>query len=116
VRSISDVCYPSQKVWLFDLFDRHFYKRTIWHAYPMARQPLLFFDGSCRIEETRNSNDGWINNNQSSPAPTWYQYYPTQYEPRTLSGAPADLVKGMFRWTRGGMRGVDFGGREIRTR
>jgi hypothetical protein len=45
----------------------------------------------------------------------YYQYYPTQYEPRTLSGAVADLVPGVYRWTRGGLRGVDFDGKEIRT-
>ncbi len=115
IRSIADVNFPSNKVWIFDLFDRHFYKRTLWHAYPDARQPLMFFDGSVTIRTTRDANKGWQNNNQTSPAPTQYQYWPTAYEPATLSGAAADLVTGYFRWTRGGLRGVDFGGGEVRT-
>jgi prepilin-type N-terminal cleavage/methylation domain-containing protein len=113
-RSIADVNFPSQKVWIFDLFDRHFSARTMWHAYPDSSQPLLFFDCSVSIRKTRDANAGW---NPLNPlgAPTVYQYYPTQFEPPTLSGATADLVQGVFRWTRGGIRGLDFGGTEIRT-
>lgn len=115
VRSIADVNYPSQKVWIFDLFDRHFYKRPIWHAYTVARQPLLFFDGAVSIRATRDSNPGWVSGQPTNPNPVYYQYYPTSFEPPTLSGAAADLVTGVFRWTRAGIRGLDFGGREVRT-
>ncbi len=113
-RSISDVFFPSQKVWLFDLFDRHMYRRTIWHSYDVAAQPLLFFDGSVNIKKTRDANRGW---NQSAPAsqfPTQYLYWPTSFEPRTLSGAVSESVFGYFRWTRAGLKGVDFGGGEQR--
>ena len=70
VRSISDVNFPDRKVWIFDLFDRHFYKRTIWHAYPVARQPLLFFDGSVTVRATKDSNDGWNSGNPTSTLQT----------------------------------------------
>ena len=40
---------------------------------------------------------------------------PTPMEPRTLSGAAADLVSGYYRWTRGGIRGIDYGGGEVRS-
>ena len=115
IRSIADVNFPSNKVWIFDLFDRHYFKRTIWHAYPDAKQPLLFFDGSVTNRVTRDANRGWQNGAQTSPAPTTYQYWPSPNEPPTLSGAASDLVTGYFRWTRGGLRGVDFGGTEVRT-
>lgn len=112
-RSLADVMFPSGKVWIFDLYERHFYKRTIWHAYDVAKQPLLFFDGSVVIRTTRDSNKGW---HPQSPngGPTVYQYYPSPHEPPTLSGQPADIVTGYFRWTRAGIRGIDYGGREVR--
>jgi hypothetical protein len=116
VRSIADVNFPANKAWIFDLYDRHFYRRTIWHAYDYAKQPLLFFDGSVSLRNTRDANRGWDPLNQNNQNGfTYYQYYPTEFEPPTVSGATADWVKGYFRWTRGGLRGCDFGGTEIRT-
>ena len=50
-RRQDDVLFPSQKVWLFDLFDRHMYKRTIWYGYERAIQPLVFFDGSVSVRK-----------------------------------------------------------------
>jgi prepilin-type N-terminal cleavage/methylation domain-containing protein len=114
VRSIADVTFPSQKVWLFDLWDRHYNRRTLFHAYKDARQPLLFFDGSVTVRLTRDSNRGWDPTNPNGTGPTTYQYWPTASEPPTLSGAAADTVEGGYRWTRGGIRGVDFGGTEVR--
>jgi hypothetical protein len=39
-------------------------------------------------------------------------YTPQGHEPRAITG-PTDLGRGNFRWTRSGLRGVDFGGREV---
>jgi prepilin-type N-terminal cleavage/methylation domain-containing protein len=114
-RTIADVNFPSQKVWIFDLFDRHFYRRTIWHAYRFAAQPLLFFDGAVSIRKTQDCNRGWDPLNPRAQTATTYQYWPTPSEPPTVSGAQSDIVEGFFRWTRGGIRGSDFGGREVRT-
>jgi prepilin-type N-terminal cleavage/methylation domain-containing protein len=113
IRSMADVNYPSQKVWIFDLFDRHYYKRTIWHAYPASRQPLLFFDGSVTVRKFGDANQGWDPTVPASPSPTRYEYYPAGNEPATLSGNPADLVVGGYRWAREGIRGLDFGGQEF---
>jgi prepilin-type N-terminal cleavage/methylation domain-containing protein len=113
-RKMSDVSFPAQKVWVFDLFDRHYYRRTIWHAYPVARQPLLFFDGSVQARKTQDSNRGWAPLSPNTlTAQTVYAYHPFPHEPRTLSGATSDQVVGHFRWTRWGLRGVDFGGGEV---
>ncbi len=118
-RFIDDVAFPSQKVWMFDLFDRHYAKRTIWHAYNSAWQPLIMFDGSVGLRRTGAANRGWRPPNTQAAAPTApvtsYTYYPVPgQEPRTLSGAAQDPMIGMFRWTRGGIRGIDFGGGEVR--
>lgn len=111
-RSMTDVIFPSQKVWVFDLFDRHSYKRTIWHAYPVAAQPLLFFDASVSMRKTADSNQGWDPAQPLRQFPIVYEYYPSANEPKTLSGAPREFVRGVFRWTRAGLKGVDFGGSE----
>lgn len=118
-RSIDDVGFPSQKVWMFDLFDRHYYKRPLWHAFTVTSQPLIMFDGSVSIRSTKNSNRGWRppdNNNAAATAPiTVYAYWPVVgQEPATLSGAAQQNVEGMFRWTRAGIKGIDFGGGEVR--
>ena len=113
-RTMADVLFPSQKVWIFDLFDRHYYRRDIWHAYPQAKQPLLFFDGSVTARKTENANKGWNPLAPNSTGWTTYLYYPSPHEPKTLSGAPSEQVNGYYRWTRGGIRGVDFAGGETR--
>lgn len=121
-RRVDDVYFPSQKVALFDLFDRHAFKRVIFHAYPVARQPLLFFDGQVSLRLTKDADKGWHNapnvqdgngngDGPLSPNPTVYYYSPTPSEPPTLSGAPFDQVFGYYRWTRNGLRGLDYGGK-----
>jgi prepilin-type N-terminal cleavage/methylation domain-containing protein len=115
-RNLADVMYPSQKVWIFDLYSRHFGKRTFWHAHEQAIQPLLMFDSSVSVRKTRDCNIGW---DPRSPtdlnAITQYNFTPFSFEAaQTLSGGPSDVVKGYFRWTRNGIRGVDFAGREVR--
>jgi prepilin-type N-terminal cleavage/methylation domain-containing protein len=114
-RSLADVLFPAQKVWVFDLFDRHSHQRPIWHAYQVASQPLLFFDGSVTIRKTADANPGWDPGNPTRIFPTLYVYWPSPAEPRTLTGNQSDVVQGAFRWTRAGLKGVDFGGGEQRT-
>ncbi len=124
-RRQDDVIFPSQKVWLFDLFNRHFYKRDIWYAYPISAQPLAFFDGSVSVRKIGNSNNsyhdpqganiGWDPQNPTGNT-IQYQYYPVagSGDPLTLSGQPFDLYYPYFRWTRHGIRGVDYGGGDVR--
>ena len=118
-RRMDEVWFASQKVMLFDMFDRHQFGRTIYHAYPVAQQPLLFFDGQVSMRKTGDANQGWFNapnlnipNSPSSPTPTVYYYYPNPDEPRTLSGQAYDEVIGYYRWTRAGLKGIDYGGKE----
>jgi prepilin-type N-terminal cleavage/methylation domain-containing protein len=117
-RRMDEVYYASQKVALFDLFDRHSYKRTIFHAYPNATQPLLFFDGQVSMRKTGDADKGWHNApnlntpfNPNDSQPTVYYYAPTSAEPPTLSGQPFDQVFGYYRWTRNALAGVDYGGK-----
>jgi len=111
---MDQVTFPSQKVYTFDLFDRHSRKRSLFYAYPDAKQPLMFFDGSVSFKRTGDGNKGWDPMNPTSrTAVTSYLYYPWPSEPKTLSGAPSQTVQGYYRWTRKGIKGVDFGGGEV---
>jgi prepilin-type N-terminal cleavage/methylation domain-containing protein len=116
-RRFDEVSFPVQKVFIFDIFDRHGYKRPIWHAYAIASQPLVFFDASVRFLKNRDCQLGWNPDNipanpNTTPTPTTYQYNPATgfpgYDHPTLTGQPIDTVKGYFRWTREGLRGYDF--------
>lgn len=123
-RSLTEVAFPSSKVWMFDLYDRHYYRRMIWHGYDIARQPLVFFDGSVRVYKTKDARNGHrtpeILNPSSAPwnpdNPTGgydtYQYTPGSgwvgYDPPTLSGNATDTVKARYRWTYKGLKGWDY--------
>jgi len=114
-RKFNDVQFPSGKVHMFDSEQRHFTKRNLYHAYPISRVPLLFFDGAVNVKVTGDANQGFNPNRPTSELPTRYRYVPDAWEAPTLSGERADIVIGYYKFTRGGLSGVDFGGTEINT-
>ena len=79
---------------------------------------ILGMDRRYRVTDlcsrTGNANPGWNPTAPTSTLPTQYYYTPTAGEPRTLYGATSDPVIGSYRWTRKGLRGVDFVGGEVR--
>lgn len=101
------VAYPSQKVHLHDTHQRH-YGKPLFFAHPEAVQPILHFDGSVVDRKTADANPGWKPYDPSG-GPTTIVYAPYQYEPRTSSGAATESFLGRYRWTRGGLKGKDFG-------
>ena len=122
-RRMSQVAFPSGKVFVMDDFDRHFANKShplhdhnltgynggnhLYYAVEDAKQPVLFFDASVRTVRTGDSNPGYNPQDPTDPDP-----YPVLY------GHPSPkkfFVNGWYRWTRGGLRGVDFGGTEINT-
>jgi prepilin-type N-terminal cleavage/methylation domain-containing protein len=113
-RTQDDVFFPSQKVWMFDLFDRHSYKRDVWYAEPFAAQPLVMFDGSVNFRKVKDSNKGWDPRLPNTMTPPVYQYQPAGSEPPAVSPSGTDNYYPYFRWTRRGIRGVDFGGQEVK--
>ncbi len=118
-RRMDDFAFPSQKVVFFDLFDRHFAKRTQFYAYPDSSQPLIFADGSVQVKKTRDSNRGWNPDAYTNlNAVTQYFYKPMSFgDPAArTTGAQGDPVIGYYRWTRWGVRGIDFGAPEPRRR
>ena len=64
---------------------------------------------------TADANPGWDPTLTSIPDfATQFKYAPLPNEPKTVSGLPFDLVKGYYRWTRAGLRGIDFSGAEVK--
>jgi prepilin-type N-terminal cleavage/methylation domain-containing protein len=119
---LGDVAYPAFKVHIHDAEQRHFTKKAIFFGVPECRQPLLFFDGSVNMKLTGSytpqpgqkklddtANPGWLPNNPTSKDPTFIIYTPQNYEAPTSNGQPTETTKGVYRWTRGGLAGVDYG-------
>lgn len=114
-RTMDDVAFPSSKVLMMDLFARHEPKPNF-YAYDGLSQPLLAFDGSVQVLRSDLTNKGWDPNTPPSSNPDEefrIIYKPRAYEPPTLDGSGEESVIARYQWTRGGLRGVDFGGREI---
>jgi prepilin-type N-terminal cleavage/methylation domain-containing protein len=126
-RKLDDVAFPSSKVSVFDLWDRHYHslrRDALFHAFPNSKQNLLFFDGSSRVLRTGDGNIGWDPRFPNVGTPTQpnnpafstqsYFYSPRPNEPTNAMGTrTSQQIYGYFRWTRMGLRGVDFGGGEI---
>ena len=120
-RRLPEVLFPSQKVFLMDSQGRH-QRRELYFTYPEVRQPLAFFDTSVRVEETgprntadQGANDGWQPDVPTDPNPTLIRYEPStteRWESRPKTGL-SFTAPGFYRWTRGGLRGIDFDGPEV---
>jgi len=121
LRRFDEVVFPSQKVQEFEEYDRC--KNQYW-AYEDSEVPQLFFDGSVQINRTGDANLGWNASNPSDQSDFFsINFYPidADFFPPALFDTDGDgaddgvAVAGRFLWTRGGLRGVDYGGDEIDT-
>ena len=113
---MSSVAYTANKVHMMDAHQRHFSNARPYFGLTtgVCRQPLLFFDGSVNVKVTSDSNPGW-NPGQNVQPCDLFNYNPSSWEPPTTSGNFVDFCYGFYRWTRMGLRGVDFGGLPIDT-
>jgi type II secretory pathway pseudopilin PulG len=109
------VQYPSQKAHVYDRHERHFSPRQPFFGLAGCRQPILTFDGAVVIRSTADANPGWQPNDPTSPLPTIVQYYANPWDPPTVTHQSTDQGIGVYRWTRGGLSGIDFRGSEINT-
>jgi prepilin-type N-terminal cleavage/methylation domain-containing protein len=115
-RKIHEIVFPSQKVGVFEFISRHSGKKPLYHGYADAVTPMMFWDGSASSRLSGDANKGADPNAINSAFPLVYFYTPAilGFEPPTRSGAVQEQVTGYFRWTRSGLKGVDYGGREVR--
>lgn len=111
---LTSVAFPAMKVHLMDQESRHAGRR-MYYAVPQATQPLLMFDGSVRTIQTADTNQGWQPNDPASPEPSRFRYNAPLWGAPTTTGELFESVIGHYRWTRGGLAGVDTGGAEVNT-
>ena len=111
---LSKVDFTGGKVHVMDAHQRHFGEARPYYGLAECRQPLLFFDGSVSVKRTADSNPGWNPGLHQAPCDI-FNYLPSAWEPRTTSGNYVDFVYGYYRWTRMGLRGVDFNGMPLDT-
>ncbi len=103
----SAVAYPSNKVFMYDRYSRHFGQRQLFFAYPDARVPVGMFDSSVSVRQNSDANDGYS-------ASARVTYRPDTWEPPTRLGIPAESgLRTKWAFTVGGLNGFDFNG-EIR--
>ncbi len=112
---LTDVDNPAQKAQMHDAEGRHFGKESIWFGYDTCRQPVLAWDGSCIVRLSQDYNLGWVPTQPTTANYTRVSYQPRAWEAPTFTGVSSDITPGKIRWTRGGVKGVDFGGTEIDT-
>ena len=113
-RRFSEVAFPSAKVYMFEEFDRVTDRDGLYFAAPEATCNLMFFDGSVRAETTRNANAGA--HPVDTPQTTcWKQdYVPIDKFPKWNGSLKRNAaIPQWYRWTRGGLQGIDFGGTEV---
>ncbi|MEQ8769698.1 MAG: prepilin-type N-terminal cleavage/methylation domain-containing protein [Phycisphaerales bacterium] len=110
-RRFTTVAFPSGKVHLFEENDYFSAREGIPWMYPEARCNLLFFDGSVRGERSADCNPGW---SAATPDQLWSQrYVPLDTFPLHYKRDRNAQLFQYWRWTRMGLRGIDFGGGEI---
>ncbi len=120
-KKIGDVAQPGQKVWLYDTVGRHFGKYGWWQyaGFETSRQPLGFFDGHVATYLNKDVNEGDDpnrappNGGNPWPAPVTHVYAPSPIEPP--AGNPMPQAKPYFVFTRGGLKGNDVRGGDVRT-
>ncbi|MFG0327703.1 MAG: type II secretion system protein [Phycisphaerales bacterium JB037] len=117
---LSTVVFPSQKVMMADSHGRHKSNIQLYYGYRDSTQPLLYYDSSVRESATKDSNRGWEPASKTSRSPHRFSYAPSLWEPPLrdgswpdLGGSGGDPVFGWYRYTRLGLKGIDFGAREV---
>jgi len=114
---VSDVAHPAGKVEHMESHQRHFGDaRQPLFGLEEARIPLLMFDGSVSVRATADANPGWRPESPTDPCPSEFFYNPGNspwFPPAIgIDGPGLDIVTGFYRWTRLGLKGIDFGGAE----
>ena len=106
-RRITEVAYPSQKVWIFEEFDRE-QAGSPYFAYNQARTEKLMFDGSVNNWASGDANPSVVEEDGLRP---WKQIYvPLHQFPIPLGGLGDHTeLNQRFRWTFRGLGGVDYG-------
>jgi hypothetical protein len=117
-RSLTEVTFPSSKVLKFEQYGRHSQKQfdyRTYYGFDTSKCVVLFFDSSVSLRASKDANNGnaqpRIPDNLTSTVP--YDADGQTPDPAPPSGPMPSHVRFLF--TRGGLKGVDFGGGEVFT-
>lgn len=110
-RRVNEVDFPSRKAHLSDTASWFFGARPAWYLEPEARVPALSVDGSAAVRRTADANAA------GDPINAWrgdyfINYLPQEWEVPAMHPS-GDVVSGKYRWTRRGLRGIDFDGERV---
>lgn len=117
-RTLNEIAFPNQKVFMYEQFGRHTQQKFDYRTYfgfDTSKVVVQMFDNSVALKESRLANRGNADPRvpNSGLATTAYNPDGTSPDPQPPNGAIASFVR--FQYTRGGLKGVDFGGKEIIT-
>ena len=106
-RSMTDVLYTSNKVWMFEEFDREA-AGDPYFAYDHARSAKLMFDGSVNLWASGDAYPALV---PEIGYFAWEQaYVPLDTFPVPLGGlGDQTLLNQRYRWTFRGLHGIDYG-------
>lgn len=114
-----DVRFPSSKTIMSDEFGRHDGRLVTYYAAPESKQPLNFYDGSVREFVTADTNPGWDPGARTDMSARLFhrkdqqlynpQMVANQVKPATddSTGRSYHAPAGWYRYTRGGLYGMD---------
>ncbi|MEX2217723.1 MAG: prepilin-type N-terminal cleavage/methylation domain-containing protein [Phycisphaerales bacterium] len=119
-RKVSDIVYASNKVQMYEQFGRHARKNWTYHTFfgfKSAKCMVQMFDASVKLRSNDEANLGCDPQSLANPpANGWIPYVPAaqSIDPRVPPGGNT-FSHVFYQYTRSGLRGIDFGGREVRT-
>ncbi|MCA9277767.1 MAG: hypothetical protein H6815_03165 [Phycisphaeraceae bacterium] len=107
----SQVRYPSQKAYWYPRHAHHLDRKGYFFWYPQAKLPVLFADGSVSIRSIGDANMSMHPNDPLNLSlQTEAMYFPSAWQTPTTDGSLGEHVTDRIRFTRGGLKGRDFGG------
>jgi hypothetical protein len=118
-RRLSQIRFPSTKVYLWDRGARHFTPTAVYWNFADTKQPMLFFDGgviNTRTTRTGSTLRGWDWQRPNNPNTTWSYRYQIEsrnqeWQPGFPNGQPrgnATFSAAHFATTREGLSGTDL--------
>jgi len=106
-----EVKNPSQKVWIFDEYDRHTQKVDTYFTHYRAQPTVIMADGSTRTIRSHEANlGGYTTSAGFQTANAAISYAPNEFPLVPWPDTSNMVQDGRFRWTLGGLKGRDVGG------
>jgi prepilin-type N-terminal cleavage/methylation domain-containing protein len=112
-RKINEVAFPSMKMQVMEDQSRHWGKVNVFYTHNLARIQTLQFDGSIRNVQGPDMNPGYYpvgNPANYTVANITFTYDAVLGDP-PWPGGGSTLRNAKIRWTAGGLKGVDVGGK-----